>query len=242
MDSLPLLDCAGRLRSPATTSSFHPGRPPRNKGRRYPADPPTVAEIIAVMRAAGERPDGVRLRGVVVVLWRAGLRISEALALAETDLDRDRGSILVRRGKGGKRREVGMDRWGWESLEPWLELRAGLPAGLLFCVLRGPTRGRPCTAAGIRSQLRSAAGAVGVRRRAVRPFTRRSSLGAQHRPPQRRPPIARVVGKRAARRHRSPALTGAGPDRGSARSAVTTPAARRGQGATAEAVVLSYGL
>jgi site-specific recombinase XerD len=40
-----------------------------------------------------------------------------------------------------------------------------LPAGPLFCVLRGPTRGRPCAPAGIRSQLRSAAGAAGVRRR-----------------------------------------------------------------------------
>jgi integrase len=30
------------------------------------------------------------------VLWRAGLRISEALALAESDLDRERGAILVR--------------------------------------------------------------------------------------------------------------------------------------------------
>ena len=165
MDSLHLLDCAGRPRSPATTSSFHLGRPPRNKGRRYPADPPTVAEIIAVMRAAGDRPDGIRLRGVIVVLWRAGLRISEALALAETDLDRDRGSILVRRGKGGKRREVGMDRWGWESLDPWLEMRAGLPAGPLFCVLVGPTRGRSCSAAGFRSQLRRTAVIAGVRRR-----------------------------------------------------------------------------
>jgi hypothetical protein len=33
-------------------SSFHQGRPPRNKGQRYPADPPTVEEIIAVMHAA----------------------------------------------------------------------------------------------------------------------------------------------------------------------------------------------
>jgi len=41
-----------------------------------------------VMRAAGDGPDGIRLRGPIVVLWRAGLRISEALALAETDLDR----------------------------------------------------------------------------------------------------------------------------------------------------------
>jgi site-specific recombinase XerC len=40
-----------------------------------------VEEIVAVMRAAGDSPEGVRLRGIVVVLWRAGLRISEALAL-----------------------------------------------------------------------------------------------------------------------------------------------------------------
>ncbi len=68
MESVPLLDRAGRRRSPATLSSFHEGRPPRNKGLRYPADPPTVGEIIAVMRAAGESPQAVRLRGVIVVL------------------------------------------------------------------------------------------------------------------------------------------------------------------------------
>jgi integrase len=98
MQAAPLLDRAGRRRSPATTSTFHRGVPPRNKGLRYPADPPTVDEIIAVMRAAGTSPEGVRLRGVIVVLWRAGLRISEALALNETDLDPSRGSLVVRRG------------------------------------------------------------------------------------------------------------------------------------------------
>ena len=135
MQSLPLLDCAGRRRSPATTSSFHQGLPPRNKGRRYPPDPPTVEEIIAVMRAAGDGPDGVRLRGVTVILWRAGLRISEALSLNETDLDPDRGAVLVRHGKGEKRREVGMDRWAWAHLEPWLEVRQTLPAGALLCII-----------------------------------------------------------------------------------------------------------
>ena len=165
MESAPLVDCAGRRRSPATLPGYHRGRPPRNKGLRYPADPPTVEEIIAVMRAAGDGPDGVRLRGVIVVLWRAGLRVSEALALAESDLDRVRGAIQVRHGKGGRRREVGMDRWAWEALDAWLTLRAGLPIGALFCVLRGPTRGRPCSAAGVRVQLRNAAIAAGVRRR-----------------------------------------------------------------------------
>ena len=75
METTPLLDCAGRLRSPATTSSLHKGLAPRNKGVRYQADPPTIEEIVAVMRAAGEGPEGVRSRGIIVVLWRAGLRI-----------------------------------------------------------------------------------------------------------------------------------------------------------------------
>ena len=67
----------------------------------------------------------MRLRALIVVLWRAGLRIGEALALAETDLDARRGAVLVRRGKGDKRREVGMDRWAWEHLESWQQLRVG---------------------------------------------------------------------------------------------------------------------
>ena len=72
---------------------FHHGRPPLNKGLQYPADPPTVEEIVAVMRCAGDQPYGLRSRALIVLLWRAGLRISEALSLAESDLDpsRERG-------------------------------------------------------------------------------------------------------------------------------------------------------
>lgn len=165
MESVALLDCAGRRRSPATMPEYHRGRPPRNKGLCYPPDPPSVEEIIAVMRAAGDGLDGLRLRGLIVVLWRAGLRISEALALAESDLDRERGAVLVRHGKGGKRREVGMDRWAWGQLDPWLEVRPTMPVGALFCIVRGPTRGRPCHAATVRVQLRDAAARAGVRRR-----------------------------------------------------------------------------
>ncbi len=80
-----LLDAAGHRRSPVTMPGFHEHRAPRNKGHRYPADPPTVEESIAVMRTAGSGPDA-RLR---------------ALALAETDLD------VSRRGPGAPRRH----RW-----------------------------------------------------------------------------------------------------------------------------------
>jgi integrase len=151
------LDRAGRRRSPATMPGFHAGRAPRNKGLRYPADPPKVEEIVAVMRAAGDGAHGRRLRGLIVILWRAGLRIQEALALTEGDLDPRRGSLLVRRGKGGRRREVGMDNWGWQELQPWLERRLELPIGPLFCVINGATGGRPWATAAARAQLRRTA-------------------------------------------------------------------------------------
>jgi site-specific recombinase XerD len=81
------------------------------------------------------------------------------------DLDHRCGSVLLRRGKGGRRREVGMDAWGWEQLEPWLDVRRGLPVGPLLCVINGATRGRHWSHAAARAQLRRTAAASGVRRR-----------------------------------------------------------------------------
>jgi site-specific recombinase XerD len=137
--------------------------------------PPRRASILAeVARRRGpagrtisslRRVNGGRLRGVIVVLWRPGLQISEALALAESDLHSNRGAILVRRGKGGKRREVGMDASGWLQLEPWLHARKQMPVGAVFGVIDGPSRGRPWTAATVRVQLRQVAPGAGVRRR-----------------------------------------------------------------------------
>ena len=49
-----LLDSAGRRRSPATLPGYHAGRPPRNKGMLYPADPPAVGDRLG---------DAPRLRG-----------------------------------------------------------------------------------------------------------------------------------------------------------------------------------
>jgi integrase len=140
--SMVLLDAAGRRRSPATTPGYLAGRAPRNKGMQYPPDPPRPEEIIVVMRNAGHDRHGLRIRVLIAILWRGGLRISEALALNETDIDERRGSLLVRHGKGNKRREAGMDQVGFEQLGAWLAHRVLLPPGPLFCVIDGRTRGR----------------------------------------------------------------------------------------------------
>ena len=132
MESIAL-DAACHRRSPATMPRYHQGRAPRNKGMRHPADPPTIEEIVAVMRVAGEKSDGLRLRALIVLLWRAGLRVGEALALAETDLDRSRGAVLVRRGKGGKRRARLRGRywlaWSMGCVSPCSAHSAGMLSG-----------------------------------------------------------------------------------------------------------------
>lgn len=141
------------------------GRSPRNKGMLYPPDPPRPEEVIAVMRQAGDDRHGLRMRALITVLWRAGLRISEALALTESDIDPTRGSVLVRHGKGDRRREAGMDEWGFEHLLAWLQLRVELPVGPLFCVIDGATRGPAWSATAARAELRRLAIEAGVRRR-----------------------------------------------------------------------------
>ena len=58
-----------------------------------------------------------------------------------------------------------MDEWGWEQLRPWLNARAALPIGPLFCIIDGPTRGRPWSSAGVRVEFRRLAASAAVGRR-----------------------------------------------------------------------------
>jgi len=116
-------------------------RTPTNKGRRYPAEVLTPDEVRALIKACSNRaPTGVRNRALLVLLYRAGLRVSEALALAPKDVDRAAGTVTVLRGKGDKRRTVGLDLGAFAVLERWLDRRAKLGVNgraPIFCTLRG---------------------------------------------------------------------------------------------------------
>ena len=108
------------FRRAAALARDHAGLPRRSRApqQRAAVSRRPGQEIVSVMRQVAEERHGWRLRGLIVVLWRGGLRVHEALALGEPDLDPHRGSLLVRHGKGGRRREIGMDAWGWSSSRP----------------------------------------------------------------------------------------------------------------------------
>ena len=74
---------------------------PANKGRKYPAEPLTEKEVRSLLaKCSGRAPTGIRNRALLTVLYRGGLRISEALALEPKDLDSKEGTIRVLHGKG----------------------------------------------------------------------------------------------------------------------------------------------
>jgi site-specific recombinase XerD len=109
--------------------------------RRRPPEVLTEAAAIALIKACSTRaPTGVRNRALIAVLWRSGLRISEALSLELRDVDLDAGSLRVRHGKGDRSRTVGVDEQTSALLARWIDRRRKLGPGArspIFCTLDG---------------------------------------------------------------------------------------------------------
>ena len=110
-------------------------------GSKLDADLLTAQEIEFLMRQCSRRaPTGVRNRALIAVLWRCGLRVGEARGLAVKDFDPDSGTLVIQRGKGGKRRVVGVDAGTVALVGRWLDVRRkrGIPGDApLFCSLAG---------------------------------------------------------------------------------------------------------
>jgi len=112
---------------------------PANKGRKLPPELLTAEDVRALLAACSTTaPTGVRNRALVAVLYRAGLRLDEALAILPGDVDADGG--VVRVGAGGHRRLAGIDTAALAIVADWLDVRTALGLGgdvPLFCTLSG---------------------------------------------------------------------------------------------------------
>ena len=129
------------MRPAVTMPGYHKGRQPANKGKKYPAEILTPGEVAALFsQISSVTSIGIRNRALVTVLYRAGLRHSEALALLSKDVNLTRGSIAVLHGKGDRSRLVGIDPGACEMISRWLDRRTQLGFGgavPLFITMRG---------------------------------------------------------------------------------------------------------
>lgn len=103
-------------------------------------------EVRALLDLCSRRsPTGVRNRALIAVLYGAGLRIAEALALMPKDVHLDDPpSIRVHRGKGNKPRTCALLPASVEFLQRWLDKRTALGVNgrrPIFCTLTKGTAG-----------------------------------------------------------------------------------------------------
>lgn len=115
-----------------------------NKGRTFPAEILTDAEVRRLLAKCSNRyPTGIRNRALITVLYRAGLRLDEALSLTPVTLDTSTGEIRVLHGKGDKARTVGLDLGACAMVDLWLSVRVRTPGIVnadcthVFCTLAG---------------------------------------------------------------------------------------------------------
>lgn len=142
------------------------------KGRTFAPEVLTVDEILALLEAAGRSATGTRNRALLVVLWRAGLRVGEALELEPADVDQAAGTVRVPRGKTGHR-TVGLDPEALAVVAEWTARRRP-GRGRLFCTLAG----KPLGANYVRVMLKRLAERAGIRRR-VHPHAFRHTHAAE---------------------------------------------------------------
>ena len=146
------------------------------KGRRYPRETLTEGECKALITQLSRRSStGIRNRALLVVLWRAGLRVSEALSLRLADLNPDTGEISVLWAKGNKRRVVPLDSGAVAEVLRWRDRRETLGFNghrPFFCTLtegkrNGQTlqKGEPLSSEYVRQLLRRLADKSGIEKR-----------------------------------------------------------------------------
>ncbi len=137
--------------------------------RRLPVETLTTEEVDKLLAACNPKaPSGVRNRALIAVLYRAGLRIGEALALKPKDLDEKAGTVRVLHGKGDRARTAGMDKAGFAFVSLWLLVRRRLgirDASPLFCQITKGRRGLAISDQYVRHLLPRLAARAGIGKR-----------------------------------------------------------------------------
>jgi site-specific recombinase XerD len=92
----------------------------------------TVGEIRALFDAcaADVGPSGVRDAALLSVLYGAGVRRAECVALDMADFDRETGALTIRRGKGRKDRVAYATNGALWAIEDWFAVRGPEPGPL----------------------------------------------------------------------------------------------------------------
>lgn len=158
--------------SPVRRIGSQKGQPSPNYQRRFPPEPLTPDEVAAIIgRCSTRSRTGIRNRALLTLLYRSGLRVSEAVGdshrgippLRVSDINLTAHSIRVLHGKGDKATTRGFHPSAADTLARWIDTRKtiGSRGGPLFCTLDGG----PIHAQYVRLLLKRLADQAGIEKR-----------------------------------------------------------------------------
>jgi len=173
------------------------GQEPANKGSRYPAEVLSTAEVIEIIgQCSAKSASGIRNRALLMLLFRSGLRLNEALTIRPVDVDLAHHSIRVLSTKSGQPQTRGFHPTVTDALARWMDtrktlgIRNGKSPAPLFCTLDGG----PIAAQYVRALLKRLAGECRIERR-VHPHGLRHAYAAELERSGMRPlQISRLLG------------------------------------------------
>jgi site-specific recombinase XerD len=131
---------------------------------RYAIETLTPAEVTRLLKVCSSTaPTGIRNRAMLAIMWRAGLRVAELLALKASDIDSEAGTIRVLHGKGNRARIMGIDEGALAMVQVWIAARhrLGLSRAVLFCTLGG----KPVSDVYVRAMMKRLARKAGIDKR-----------------------------------------------------------------------------
>lgn len=149
------------------------------KGRKFHIETYTKEEVMALVDGCNDGVSGLRNKVLIIVLYRCGLRISEALGIRSSDYNANEGTIRVV-GKGNKLRVVGVDSQTKLNLDLWISKRkeigingAGNPP--IFCGISKMNFGKPIQTVYVRNLLKRLGKEAGIEKR-MNPHSLRHSF------------------------------------------------------------------
>jgi integrase/recombinase XerD len=164
-----------------------------DRPERRPVEILTDEDVQGLLGGCSRSATGRRDRATVVLMYRAGLRVSEVCGLAVRDIDVESCTIRVRRGKGDKDRTVGIDKVAMECVKEWMKVRekvlgklveAGKLSGdhgqdALLCTLKGKEKGKRLFPRHVQQMLEMLADRAEIFDKRVHPHGLRHTMAAQ---------------------------------------------------------------
>jgi integrase/recombinase XerD len=136
----------------------------------------TPTEARALLKACNVRClTGQRDQCLLALMLHAGLRVSEALALTEHDIDWDSGQLHVRQGKGKKDRILWLGAAMLQSLKAWRARKPAPSTPLLFTTLQGEA----LHSSQVRTMVKRRARKAGLTHKDIHPHTLRHTFATE---------------------------------------------------------------